>query len=61
MTAVWPRVDELGLLTDLYELNMAQAYHLDGKSGEAVFSLFTGCCPGSAITWWPAARSTPPG
>ncbi|MBF5058137.1 nicotinate phosphoribosyltransferase [Alcanivorax sp. 521-1] len=46
MTAVWPRVDELGLLTDLYELNMAQAYHLDGKSGEAVFSLFYRVLPG---------------
>ncbi|MBL7250423.1 nicotinate phosphoribosyltransferase [Alloalcanivorax marinus] len=46
MTAVWPRVDELGLLTDLYELNMAQAYHLDGKKGEALFSLFYRVLPG---------------
>tara|TARA_A100001391_G_scaffold189999_1_gene161976 strand:+ start:22326 stop:23666 length:1341 start_codon:yes stop_codon:yes gene_type:complete len=46
MTAVWPRADELGLLTDLYELNMAQAYHLDQRRGEAVFSLFYRVLPG---------------
>ena len=59
MTAVWPRVDELGLLTDLYELNMAQAYHLDGKNGEARFSLFYRVLPGQAQLrggLWPGAR-----
>ena len=31
---------ELALLTDLYELTMAQAYWRDDHRGEAVFSLF---------------------
>ena len=31
---------EIGLLTDLYELTMAQSYFAEGISGEATFSLF---------------------
>lgn len=46
MTAVWPEPSELGLLTDLYELNMAQAYRRHHHHGEAVFSLFYRALPG---------------
>ena len=31
---------EIGLLTDLYELTMAQSYFAEGISGEATFSLY---------------------
>jgi len=40
MDALWPSERELALLTDLYELTMAQAYWRDDHRGEAVFSLF---------------------
>lgn len=46
MTSPWPAADQLGLLTDLYELTMAQAYHSDGEQGEAIFSLFFRALPG---------------
>ncbi len=35
-----PAADELGLLTDLYEFTMAQAYWSQGMQEKAVFSLF---------------------
>ena len=38
MDALWPSERELALLTDLYELTMAQAYWRDDHRGEAVFS-----------------------
>ena len=31
---------EIGLLTDLYELTMAQSYFAEGVAGEATFSLY---------------------
>ncbi len=34
-------MEALGLCTDLYELTMAQSYLENGKTGRAVFSLFT--------------------
>lgn len=46
MDGLWPRMEELGLLTDLYELTMAQAYRAEGMDGEAVFSLFYRDLPG---------------
>ncbi len=39
-TDIGPRAGELGLLTDLYEFNMAAAYLHEDMNGEAVFSLF---------------------
>lgn len=39
-TDIGPRAEELGLLTDLYEFNMAAAYLHGDMNGEAVFSLF---------------------
>lgn len=40
MTAIWPDQDALCLLTDLYELTMAQAYWHQQHNDEAIFSLF---------------------
>ncbi|MGI9573033.1 nicotinate phosphoribosyltransferase [Alloalcanivorax xenomutans] len=40
MTAIWPDRDALCLLTDLYELTMAQAYWRQQRNDEAIFSLF---------------------
>ncbi|AFT69204.1 Nicotinate phosphoribosyltransferase pncB2 [Alloalcanivorax dieselolei B5] len=40
MTAIWPDRDALCLLTDLYELTMAQAYWHQQRNDEAIFSLF---------------------
>lgn len=40
MEDIWPRQDELALLTDLYELTMQQAYHSEGMREPACFSLF---------------------
>lgn len=37
---VWPQEEELGLLTDLYEFTMAQAYWAQQMHEPAVFSLF---------------------
>ena len=39
--AAWADASNVALLTDLYELTMAQAYLAEGMSGTAVFSLFT--------------------
>lgn len=36
----FPALDDLGLITDLYELTMLQAYWAEGMRGRAVFSLF---------------------
>jgi nicotinate phosphoribosyltransferase len=38
--AAWPDASNMALLTDLYELTMAQAYLAEGLAGPAVFSLF---------------------
>jgi len=38
--AAWVNDGNVALLTDLYELTMAQAYWKEGIAGEAVFSLF---------------------
>jgi nicotinate phosphoribosyltransferase len=38
--AAWADASNVALLTDLYELTMAQAYLAEGLSGPAVFSLF---------------------
>ncbi|WP_101675379.1 nicotinate phosphoribosyltransferase [Alloalcanivorax mobilis] len=46
MTAPWPAADQLGLLTDLYELTMTQAYYAEGARDPAVFSLFFRALPG---------------
>lgn len=46
MEDIWPRQDELGLLTDLYELTMQQAYHAEGMQEQACFSLFFRKLPG---------------
>ncbi|MCP1676921.1 nicotinate phosphoribosyltransferase [Natronocella acetinitrilica] len=40
MHTLWPQSDELALLTDLYELTMAQAYWAERMHEPAVFSLF---------------------
>ncbi len=40
MEDVWPRTEELGLFTDLYELSMMQAYWAERMDEPAVFSLF---------------------
>ena len=39
------RGTELGLLTDLYELTMAQCYFENGMSGQATFSLHVRTAP----------------
>lgn len=36
----WPTADDLGLLTDRYELSMLQAYWAGGMHGRATFSLY---------------------
>lgn len=46
MMGLWPEPAELGLLTDLYELTMARAYHAEGMNDQAVFSLFFRELPG---------------
>lgn len=40
MQSFLPDSDEFGLLTDLYEFTMAQAYRVAGRQEHAVFSLF---------------------
>ncbi len=40
MASHWVNDENAALLTDLYELNMLQAYHAEGMQDIAVFDLF---------------------
>jgi nicotinate phosphoribosyltransferase len=46
MEPLWPDRQQLGLLTDLYEMTMAQAYLQTGRQETATFSLFFRDLPG---------------
>ena len=56
--AAWVNDENVALLTDLYELTMAQAYWKEGLAGEAVFSLFVRKLPARRNYLSPADSKT---